>query len=168
MGKIVQLDEALSNKIAAGEVVERPASVVKELLENAIDANSTIIEIEVREAGLESIRIIDNGDGILPEDVENAFKRHATSKIKDENDLFRIRTLGFRGEAMPSIASVSHFELKTSTGEGAGTRIVLDGGVVKELEAASSRKGTDITVSESFLQYTSSFKIYENHSYRAW
>ena len=150
MGKIVQLDEALSNKIAAGEVVERPASVVKELLENAIDANSTVVEIEVREAGLESIRIIDNGDGILPEDVENAFKRHATSKIKDENDLFRIRTFGFRGEAMPSIASVSHFELKTSTGEGAGTRIVLDGGVVKELEAASSRKGTDITVSNLF------------------
>ena len=150
MGKIVQLDEALSNKIAAGEVVERPASVVKELLENAIDANSTVVEIEVREAGLESIRIIDNGDGILPEDVENAFKRHATSKIKDENDLFRIRTLGFRGEAMPSIASVSHFELKTSTGDGAGTRIVLDGGVAKELEAASSRKGTDITVSNLF------------------
>lgn len=150
MGKIVQLDEALSNKIAAGEVVERPASVVKELLENAIDANSTIVEIEVMEAGLESIRIVDNGDGILSEDVENAFKRHATSKIKDENDLFRIRTLGFRGEAMPSIASVSHFELKTSTGDQAGTRIVLDGGVIKELEATSSRKGTDITVSNLF------------------
>lgn len=150
MGKIVQLDEALSNKIAAGEVVERPASVVKELLENAIDANSTIVEIEVMEAGLESIRIVDNGDGILSEDVENAFKRHATSKIKDENDLFRIRTLGFRGEAMPSIASVSHFELKSSTGDQAGTRIVLDGGVIKELEATSSRKGTDITVSSLF------------------
>ena len=150
MGKIVQLDEALSNKIAAGEVVERPASVVKELLENAIDAKSTVVEIEVTEAGLESIRIVDNGEGILPDDVENAFKRHATSKIKDENDLFRIRTLGFRGEAMPSIASVSHFELKTSTGDGAGTRIILDGGVVKELEASSSRKGTDITVSNLF------------------
>lgn len=150
MGKIVQLDEALSNKIAAGEVVERPASVVKELLENAIDAKSTVVEIEVTEAGLESIRIVDNGEGILPDDVENAFKRHATSKIKDENDLFRIRTLGFRGEAMPSIASVSHFELKTSTGEGAGTRIILDGGVVKEVEASSSRKGTVITVSNLF------------------
>ncbi|AZV42360.1 DNA mismatch repair protein MutL [Peribacillus asahii] len=151
MGKIVQLDEALSNKIAAGEVVERPASVVKELLENAIDANSTIVEIEVKEAGLESIRLIDNGDGILPEDVENAFKRHATSKIKDENDLFRIRTLGFRGEAMPSIASVSQFTLKTSTGDGAGTKIVLEGGVVKQLEVTSSRKGTDITVSDLFF-----------------
>ncbi|WP_110929498.1 DNA mismatch repair endonuclease MutL [Bacillus massiliglaciei] len=150
MGKIVQLDEALSNKIAAGEVVERPASVVKELLENAIDARSTVIEIEVKEAGLESIRIIDNGEGISEEDVKNAFKRHATSKIKDENDLFRIRTLGFRGEAMPSIASVSRFEMKTSTGDSQGTRILLEGGVIKEYEPASSRKGTDITVSDLF------------------
>ncbi|MGE7601706.1 DNA mismatch repair endonuclease MutL [Peribacillus sp. NPDC097675] len=150
MGKIKQLDEALSNKIAAGEVVERPASVVKELVENAIDASSTIIEIELVEAGLGSIRIIDNGDGMTADDVEAAFKRHATSKIKDENDLFRIRTLGFRGEAMPSIASVSHFEMKSSTGEGPGTRILLEGGVIRELEASSSRKGTDITVSELF------------------
>ncbi|MDQ0216986.1 DNA mismatch repair endonuclease MutL [Peribacillus cavernae] len=150
MRKIVQLDEALSNKIAAGEVVERPASVVKELVENAIDANSTIVEIELEEAGLSRIRIIDNGDGILPDDVETAFKRHATSKIKDESDLFRIRTLGFRGEALPSIASVSRFELKSSTGDGAGKRIVLEGGAVKELEPASSRKGTDITVSDLF------------------
>ncbi|CAH0278062.1 DNA mismatch repair endonuclease MutL [Peribacillus simplex] len=150
MGKIIQLDEALSNKIAAGEVVERPASVVKELVENAIDANSTIIEIELVEAGLGSIRIVDNGDGILVDDIEAAFKRHATSKIKDENDLFRIRTLGFRGEAMPSIASVSRFEMKSSTGEGVGTRILLEGGMVKELEASSSRKGTDILVSDLF------------------
>ncbi|RRN70368.1 DNA mismatch repair endonuclease MutL [Peribacillus simplex] len=150
MGKIIQLDEALSNKIAAGEVVERPASVVKELVENAIDANSTIIEIELVEAGLGSIRIVDNGDGILADDIEAAFKRHATSKIKDENDLFRIRTLGFRGEAMPSIASVSRFELKSSTGEVVGTRILLEGGMVKELEASSSRKGTDILVSDLF------------------
>ncbi|MED4689481.1 DNA mismatch repair endonuclease MutL [Peribacillus frigoritolerans] len=151
MGKIIQLDEALSNKIAAGEVVERPASVVKELVENSIDANSTIIEIELVEAGLGSIRIVDNGDGILADDIEAAFKRHATSKIKDENDLFRIRTLGFRGEAMPSIASVSHFEMKSSTGEGVGTRILLEGGMVKELEASSSRKGTDILVSDLFF-----------------
>ncbi|RFU61614.1 DNA mismatch repair endonuclease MutL [Peribacillus glennii] len=150
MGKIVQLDEALSNKIAAGEVVERPASVVKELVENAVDAGSSIVEIELEEAGLAKIRIIDNGDGILPDDVETAFKRHATSKIKDENDLFRIRTLGFRGEALPSIASVSRFELKSSTGEAAGTRIKLEGGLIKELEAAASRKGTDIIVTDLF------------------
>jgi DNA mismatch repair protein MutL len=120
-------------------------------VENAIDANSTIIEIELVEAGLGSIRIVDNGDGILADDIEAAFKRHATSKIKDENDLFRIRTLGFRGEAMPSIASVSRFEMKSSTGEGVGTRILLEGGMVKELEASSSRKGTDILVSDLFF-----------------
>ncbi|PFA67778.1 DNA mismatch repair endonuclease MutL [Bacillus sp. AFS015802] len=151
MVKIFQLDDSLSNKIAAGEVVERPASVVKELLENSIDAGGTIIEIHIEEAGLQSIRIIDNGDGIEMEDVKTAFKRHATSKIKDENDLFRIRTLGFRGEALPSIASVSHFTLKTSTGEGPGTSIELEGGEVNSFENTSSRKGTDITVSQLFF-----------------
>ncbi|QFK71237.1 DNA mismatch repair endonuclease MutL [Pradoshia sp. D12] len=151
MGKIVLLDDLLSNKIAAGEVVERPASVVKELVENSIDANSTVIEIYATEAGLESIRIIDNGEGMEEDDALNAFHRHATSKIKDENDLFRIRTLGFRGEALPSIASVSKFELKTSTGDGPGTRLLLEGGKVLTHESYSSRKGTDITVSELFF-----------------
>ncbi|WP_306009579.1 DNA mismatch repair endonuclease MutL [Bacillus sp. MMSF_3328] len=149
MGKIVQLDDALSNKIAAGEVVERPASVVKELVENSIDAGSTIIEIDAEEAGLAKIRIIDNGEGIEEDDVMTAFQRHATSKIKDENDLFRIRTLGFRGEALPSIASVSRLELKTSTGD-AGTRILIEGGKVAEFEKSASRKGTDITISDLF------------------
>jgi DNA mismatch repair protein MutL len=150
MGKIIQLDDALSNKIAAGEVVERPASVVKELVENAIDAGSTVIEIEVEEAGLAKIRITDNGNGIDEEDVLIAFQRHATSKIKDENDLFRIRTLGFRGEALPSIASVSRLEMKTSTGDGAGNRVVIEGGKVMIFEKASSRRGTDITITDLF------------------
>ncbi|KON89005.1 DNA mismatch repair protein MutL [Sporosarcina globispora] len=150
MGKIIQLDDSLSNKIAAGEVVERPASVVKELMENSIDAGSTIIEIEVEEAGLAKIRIIDNGDGIEEDDVLNAFHRHATSKIKDENDLFRIRTLGFRGEALPSIASVSRIEMKTSTGD-AGTRVVIEGGKVEVMEKAPGRKGTDLTVTDLFF-----------------
>lgn len=150
MTKIIQLSENLSNKIAAGEVVERPASVVKELVENAIDAKSTVIEVHVEEAGLQKIRVIDNGSGIDREDVLLAFERHATSKIKNEQDLFRIRTLGFRGEALPSIASVSKVEVITSTGVGEGTRIVIEGGVRKVLEPASSRKGTDFTVSELF------------------
>ena len=150
MSKIIQLDDALSNKIAAGEVVERPASVVKELVENSIDAGSTMIEIEVCEAGLSKIRIIDNGDGIEEDDVLTAFQRHATSKIKNETDLFRIRTLGFRGEALPSIASVSRIELKTSTGE-IGTRLVVEGGKIESVERASARKGTDLTVSDLFF-----------------
>jgi len=151
MGKIIQLGDSIADKIAAGEVVERPASVVKELVENAIDANSTVIEVEVEEAGLAKIRVIDNGEGMDEEDVVMAFERHATSKIKDEADLFRIRTLGFRGEALPSIASVSRMEVVTGTGEGPGSRLVLEGGKKVLLERASSRKGTDITVSDLFF-----------------
>ncbi|PLS16761.1 DNA mismatch repair endonuclease MutL [Bacillus sp. M6-12] len=150
MAKIIQLDEMLANKIAAGEVVERPASVVKELAENAIDAGSSVVEIQVEEAGLAMIRILDNGNGIAAEDVPTAFKRHATSKIKDENDLFRIRTLGFRGEALPSIASVSRLEIKTCTGEEAGTRMIVEGGTIKVHEPGPSRRGTDIIVSDLF------------------
>ncbi|MDR4433977.1 DNA mismatch repair endonuclease MutL [Bacillus tequilensis] len=151
MAKIIQLSDELSNKIAAGEVVERPASVVKELVENAIDADSTVIEIDIEEAGLASIRVLDNGEGMETEDCKRAFRRHATSKIKDENDLFRVRTLGFRGEALPSIASVSHLEITTSTGEGAGTKLVLQGGNIISESRSSSRKGTEIVVSNLFF-----------------
>ncbi|EOP51743.1 DNA mismatch repair protein mutL [Bacillus cereus VDM053] len=151
MGKIRKLDDQLSNLIAAGEVVERPASVVKELVENSIDANSTSIEIHLEEAGLSKIRIIDNGDGIAEEDCIVAFERHATSKIKDENDLFRIRTLGFRGEALPSIASVSELELITSTGDAPGTHLMIKGGDIIKQEKTASRKGTDITVQNLFF-----------------
>lgn len=151
VAKVIQLSDELSNKIAAGEVVERPASVVKELVENAIDADSTVIEIDIEEAGLASIRVLDNGEGMENEDCKRAFRRHATSKIKDENDLFRVRTLGFRGEALPSIASVSHLEITTSTGEGAGTRLVLQGGNIISESRSSSRKGTEIVVSNLFF-----------------
>ncbi|MDG4655986.1 DNA mismatch repair endonuclease MutL [Ectobacillus antri] len=151
MGKIRKLDDQLSNLIAAGEVVERPASVVKELLENAIDANSTSIEIHLEEAGLSKIRIIDNGDGMEEDDCLVAFERHATSKIQDEKDLFRIRTLGFRGEALPSIASVSELTLLTSTGEGPGTKVTIKGGELVLHEKTTSRKGTDITVEHLFF-----------------
>ncbi|QHM16709.1 DNA mismatch repair protein MutL [Bacillus subtilis] len=151
VAKVIQLSDELSNKIAAGEVVERPASVVKELVENAIDADSTVIEIDIEEAGLASIRVLDNGEGMENEDCKRAFRRHATSKIKDENDLFRVRTLGFRGEALPSIASVSHLEITTSTGEGAGTKLVLQGGNIISESRSSSRKGTEIVVSNLFF-----------------
>ena len=151
MGKIEELSLTLANQIAAGEVVERPASVVKELVENAIDAGSTRIEINLEESGLKKIQVIDNGEGIAPEDVLNAFKRHATSKIHSRDDLFRIRTLGFRGEALPSIASVSEITLETSTGNGEGSYLFLSGGHVKENKSHSLRKGTSIIVENLFF-----------------
>ncbi|WP_227395466.1 DNA mismatch repair endonuclease MutL [Jeotgalibacillus aurantiacus] len=149
MGYIIQLDELLANKIAAGEVVERPASVVKELTENAVDAGANIIEIDLEEAGLASIKITDNGSGILEDDLLTAFSRHATSKIKNEHDLFRIKTLGFRGEALPSIASVSKVMITTSTGD-AGSRAEFHGGKCISRTAAPARKGTDIEVTDLF------------------
>lgn len=151
MAHIIELTDALSNKIAAGEVVERPASVVKELVENAIDAKSTVIDVLVEEGGLNKITIIDNGVGIRAEEVSVAFKRHATSKIKNEHDLFRVHTLGFRGEALPSIASVSFLEMTTATGDGAGTKIVVEGGKEIEKHSAQARKGTEIQVSNLFF-----------------
>lgn len=150
MGNIQIMDEFLSNKIAAGEVVERPASVVKELVENAIDAGSTSIEVFLEEAGLMSIQVVDNGSGMDEDDALKSFARHATSKIEKEQDLFRIRTLGFRGEALASIASVSKVTLKTSDGTTSGIEVYLEGGHVKEQKPTAFRKGTDITVAQLF------------------
>ncbi|WP_286927014.1 MULTISPECIES: DNA mismatch repair endonuclease MutL [Lysinibacillus] len=150
MGKIQIMDEWLSNKIAAGEVVERPASVVKELVENAIDAGSTSIDVFLLEAGLTSIQVIDNGSGMDEEDALISYSRHATSKIHQEHDLFRIRTLGFRGEALASIASVSKMTLITSNGE-SGTYLELEGGHVVTNKPGPLRKGTDITVAQLFF-----------------
>lgn len=151
MGKIIELDEALANQIAAGEVVERPASVVKELVENAIDAGATRIVVNIQEAGLKRIEVIDNGSGIEKADVPLALKRHATSKIREHEDLFRISTLGFRGEAIPSIASVSDFELETSVPqELSGTHLVAHGGKIAMLEPMEKREGTRILVTNLF------------------
>lgn len=147
---IILMPEHLANKIAAGEVVERPASVVKEMVENSIDANSTWIKVEIEEAGLQSIKVTDNGDGIAAGDAEKAFLRHATSKIKDENDLFHVKTLGFRGEALASISSVSRMTVKTSQGDGAGTFLELEGGKVIEKKKSDARKGTEIIVKDLF------------------
>lgn len=150
MDIIKVMDEPLANKIAAGEVVERPASIVKELTENAIDAGSTSIEITLEEAGLTSIRITDNGSGMTTSDAVRAFERHATSKIVNEHDLFRIRTLGFRGEALASIAAVSKVHLWTSDGVN-GTEVDIEGGRIINHRAAALRQGTDITVSQVFF-----------------
>lgn len=150
MGKIRLMDEPLSNKIAAGEVVERPTSVVKELVENAIDAGSTAIEVLLQEAGLTSIQIIDNGAGMDEEDALLSFSRHATSKIENEHDLFRIRTLGFRGEALASIASVSKVGLHTSDGA-TGTHLEIEGGRLIEQRAGALRQGTDIRIGQLFF-----------------
>ncbi len=150
MGIIQLMDEPLSNKIAAGEVVERPTSVVKELVENAIDAGSTAIEVLLIEAGLTSIQIIDNGAGMDADDALLSFSRHATSKIANEHDLFRIRTLGFRGEALASIASVSKVTLHTSDGV-SGTFVQMEGGRLTEHRAGSLRKGTDIKIDQLFF-----------------
>ncbi|MFZ4454231.1 DNA mismatch repair endonuclease MutL [Salibacterium aidingense] len=150
MPPVKKLSDELSNKIAAGEVVERPASIVKELVENAVDAGSTRIDIEVEEGGLSKIRVVDNGSGMEREDAELAFLRHATSKIKTERDLFKIASLGFRGEALPSIAAVSNLELETGTGAGEGTLIRYQGGKRIALTAAKARKGTEVTVRDLF------------------
>lgn len=152
MGKIQVLDEHLANMIAAGEVVERPASVVKELIENAIDAQATTIEVHVEEGGLELIRIVDDGHGMDREDCSLAFERHATSKISSSRDLFRIRTLGFRGEALPSIAAVSRIELTSSQSSSqVGTRLTNEGGQIRELVDVAARKGTEICVRSLFF-----------------
>ncbi|RNB88205.1 DNA mismatch repair endonuclease MutL [Brevibacillus nitrificans] len=152
MGKIQVLDEHLANMIAAGEVVERPASVVKELVENAIDAQATTIEVHVEEGGLELIRIVDNGQGMDREDCRLAFERHATSKIQSARDLFRIRTLGFRGEALPSIAAVSRMELTSSLSSSqVGTRVINEGGHLGELTDVAAVKGTEICVRSLFF-----------------
>ena len=140
MPKIIELPEVLANQIAAGEVVERPASVVKELVENAIDAGSTQITIEVEESGLSKIQITDNGEGMAQADVAMSLRRHATSKIKNQGDLFRIRTLGFRGEALPSIASISHLTIVTAAdGEVYGTKLVAKGGEIESQDPISTQ-----------------------------
>ncbi|MFC4766398.1 DNA mismatch repair endonuclease MutL [Effusibacillus consociatus] len=152
MAKIQVMSDLLANKIAAGEVVERPASVVKELVENALDAGATEIDIELQQGGLELIRISDNGSGIEPNDVPTAFERHATSKIRDDKDLFRIATLGFRGEALPSISAVSRVEIKTRTEDSAaGTFLRIEGGKVLDTGVTAAKKGTELIVRDLFF-----------------
>lgn len=150
MGKIELMDELLSNKIAAGEVVERCMNVVKELVENSIDAKSSEIKIEVIEAGTKLIKVTDNGIGMDKEDAVLCFALHATSKIKNEEDLFNISTLGFRGEALASISSVSEVTLKTSDGK-IGTEVSVIGGKIEKIEETDLIKGTTVQVKNLFF-----------------
>lgn len=149
MSIIKVMDINLSNKIAAGEVVERLMNIVKELVENAIDAKASEIKIELTESGLKEIKVIDNGCGMDKNDATTCLLRHATSKIYDDDDLFNINTLGFRGEALPSIASISKMVIKTSNGE-TGTEVVVNGGKIEEVKESDLRKGTSISVSDIF------------------
>ena len=158
--KIIKLDSSVYNKIAAGEVVERPASVVKELTENSIDAGATHIEIFISNGGLEEIRVLDNGSGIEKSDVKTAFLPHATSKIKTADDLAKIQTLGFRGEALASIASISMLTIRTKAEEEeTGTYLSLRGGMVEEESVCSMTRGTEITVKNLFYNTPARLKF---------
>ena len=149
MKKIKIMSENLANKIAAGEVVEKCVSVIKELVENSIDAGSKQIKVELIECGLREMKVTDDGTGMTSEDAKTAFLPHATSKLISESDLFHITSLGFRGEALPSIASISEVTLKTSTGE-VGTIVHIKGGTVLKVEAGDARRGTTVTVNNLF------------------
>lgn len=170
MGNIKILAEHVANQIAAGEVVERPASVVKELVENSIDANSTLIEVTLEEGGLNLIQVKDNGSGMPAEDCSLAFQRHATSKISDGADLFKIKSLGFRGEALPSIAAVAKVTCTTSADHtGLARRLVIAGGQFVNADECAAPQGTDIRVKELFfntparLKYMKTIQTELNH-----
>ncbi|HQL35104.1 MAG TPA: DNA mismatch repair endonuclease MutL [Bacillota bacterium] len=160
MGKIRILDEATINKIAAGEVIERPASIVKELVENSIDAGATAISVEIQEGGKSFINVSDNGCGIMKEDTEQVFFRHATSKIKDSADIQGISTLGFRGEAMASIAAVSEVELLTKAEEDtAGSHVIVKGGKLVQSKSIGYPTGTSVTVRDLFFNTPARLKF---------
>lgn len=162
MGKIKVMSESLSNKIAAGEVVEKVSSVVKELVENSIDAGSNIIEVSLVDAGIKEIKVIDNGKGMDKEDALLCFSPHATSKIRNENDLFFINTLGFRGEALPSIASVSDVFLETSDGS-YSTLVHIKGGKLESNEVGTVSKGTKIIVRDLFFNTPARLKFLKSY-----
>lgn len=165
MKRINLLDENTSNKIAAGEVVERPSSVVKELIENSIDANAKNITIEIQEGGSSLIKIIDDGDGIHPDDIKKAFLPHATSKIKNSSDIFSINTLGFRGEALPSVASVSKVNLKSKIQEESfGREITIEGGEILSFNECGINKGTTIEVRDLFFNVPARKKFLKTSS----
>ena len=165
MSAIKLLSKSLSQKIAAGEVVERPSSVVKELLENSIDANSSFITVEIEEGGKKLIRISDNGNGIAPDEVELAFVRHATSKIETEDDLYNISCMGFRGEALYSISAVSRTTMLTKTMDSeAGKKVVVEGGEIAEISDAGCPDGTTIIVRDLFYNTPARLKFMKSNA----
>ena len=160
MGNIVLLDELTINKIAAGEVIERPASVVKEMVENSIDAGATNITVEIKNGGISFIKVTDNGKGIAQDDLEIAFERHATSKIRSADDLDTVTSMGFRGEALASIAAIANVELVSKTAnQEIGYRVVVEGGDILEKEEAGCRTGTSITVRNLFFNTPVRYKF---------
>ncbi len=160
MGNIVLLDELTINQIAAGEVIERPASVVKELVENSIDAGATNISVEIKNGGISYIRITDNGKGIMPDDIEMAFERHATSKIRKAEDLETVTSMGFRGEALASIASISHMEvISRAIGSDIGCKVEVQGGAMLNREEAGCPLGTTMTVTDLFYNTPVRYKF---------
>ena len=160
MGKIVLLDELTINKIAAGEVIERPASVIKEMVENSIDAGAKNINVEIKNGGISYIRITDDGKGIEKEDLELSFERHATSKIRKVEDLNEVKTMGFRGEALASIAAIARVEMKSKTSDAdIGNRIIVEGGDVKEISEVGCPNGTTITVENLFYNTPVRYKF---------
>ena len=160
MGNIVLLDDLTINKIAAGEVIERPASVVKEMVENSIDAGATKITVEIKNGGISFIRVSDNGKGIKEDDMEIAFERHATSKIRTADDILKITSMGFRGEALASIAAIAHVEMISRTEDSAmGNKIVVEGGKTLEKTVAGSSVGTTITVTNLFFNTPVRYKF---------
>lgn len=165
MGEINVLSNDLINKIAAGEVIERPASIVKELVENSIDAGATEITIEIENGGITYIKVSDNGKGIYEEDIEKAFMRHATSKIKNEQDLFKITSLGFRGEALASIAAISKVELTTKTKDVEyGIKVNIENGIIKNKSYSGATTGTSITVRDIFYNVPARLKFLKSPS----
>jgi DNA mismatch repair protein MutL len=150
LGKVAVLDPLVAQQVAAGEVVDRPASVVKELSENALDAGATRIEVEIADGGRERMLVRDNGSGMPEEDAKLSVLSHAASKIHTASDIESVMAMGFRGEALPSISSVSAFSLTTSTGEGAGTKVLTDGGGEATVSPASHPKGTTVLVDRLF------------------
>ena len=164
MPKIRVLPADIANRIAAGEVVERPASIVKELIENSLDAGATRIAVDIEEGGRRRIRVTDNGEGMTPEDASTCLLRHATSKLYNPDDLFSIKTLGFRGEALPSIASVSRLTLETQADD-IGTAIEITGGTISARREGAFPRGTQITVEDLFYNVPARRKFMRSESY---